>query len=184
MWQKTIASTFLYAINSLSVYDLEISATYSIKFIYATLSDNVHILLSLPTKFDTLNRCSPYTNSLLIFIRFNITSHVTRSLNNVLLRCHLPLEKMLDNLNLTKINRNESYAGHHKLITFVLAGLINAADTSPIIIVVRVALLIDVNAPVVYMSPLFYQLKCSNCTTNYSVLWVFNAAVHYAEKLN
>lgn len=84
------------------------------------------------------------------FYPVSITSHVTGSLNNVLLRCHLPLEKMLDNLNLTKINRNESYAGHHKLITFVSVGLINAADTSPIIIVVSVALLIDVIAPVVY----------------------------------
>lgn len=50
---------------------------------------------------------------------------------------------MPDNLNLTKINRNESSARHYKLITVHLVALINMADTLPAIIVVIVAPLID-----------------------------------------
>lgn len=45
-------------------------------------------------------------------------------------------KKMSDNLNLTKINWNESVARHYKLITKRLVALINAADTLPAIIVV------------------------------------------------
>lgn len=55
---------------------------------------------------------------------------------------------MPDNLNLTKINREESGARHHKLITARLVALINAADTLPAIIVVIVAPLIDTTASV------------------------------------
>lgn len=50
-----------------------------------------------------------------------------------------------DNLDLTKINSNESSSRQHKLIT---RALINAADTSRAIIVVIVALLIDTAASV------------------------------------
>lgn len=49
------------------------------------------------------------------------------------------VQKMSDNLNLTKINCNESNNRHNKLITSCLVTLINVVDTYFAIIVVFVA---------------------------------------------